>query len=707
MDTTGSAALVSWNIDVPVLALLVLTALIYLRGWLRGRRLIQDPQDSSHLAAFLGGLGVLVIALDSPLDAFDTLYLSAHMTQHLLLMMVAPPLLLVGRPMLPLLRGLPKWFVKEGLGPFLAWPSLRRVFRLLVFPPVAWLVYAVSTIGWHLPPCYELVLGSPFWHGAQHACFFWTAILFWWPVVQPTPGRPPWPRWTMIPYLLLADVVNTALSAFFVFSGDVLYPSYATLQGRAAAARDQALAGVIMWVPGSIAYLVPAIFLAVGIFGSQRKPDERGVKPAPAQPGPRLPLPMLRRVAQTVMLGVAIAVLADGFFGTQVTPLNRAGVWPWIYWRGLSVVALLAVGNLFCLACPFTLARDLTRKILPPRLRWPQRLRNKWIAVTLLALYLWTYEAFSLWDSPWLTAWLITGYFGAALLVDGLFRGASFCKYVCPIGQFHFVSSLVSPGEIGVRKKEVCQTCRTHDCIRGNARARGCELNLFQPRKAGNLDCTFCLDCVKACPHENVVYLPVIPASTLVTDPYRSSLGRLSKRNDMAALVLVMVFGAFVNAGGMVGPVSMWEHGWHARLGLHTLPWIVAGLVFGGVIAVPALAVLLCGGLNRLAGLTMPPIRRFVLALAPMGFAMWCAHLLYHLTTPFGVPGWITDLQILVLDAGLLLTLYVCWRVAQQSAARVQRELAIAAPWAGLSCALYGVGIWILLQPMQMRGMMP
>ena len=178
------------------------------------------------------------------------LYLSADMTQHLLLMMVAPPLLLMGRPMLPLLRGLPKWFVKEGLGPFLAWPVLRRVTRFLVFPPFAWFVYIASTIVWHLPKLYELVLQSPFWHGAQHACFFWTAILFWWPVVRPTPGRPAWLQWTMIPYLLLADVANTALSAFFEFSGEVLYPSYGTMLGSAAASKDQALAGVIMRVPG-------------------------------------------------------------------------------------------------------------------------------------------------------------------------------------------------------------------------------------------------------------------------------------------------------------------------------------------------------------------------------------------------------------------------------------------------------------------------
>ena len=96
------------------------------------------------------------------------------------------------------------------------------------------------------------------------------------------------------------------------------------------------------------------------------------------------------------------------------------------------------------------------------------------------------------------------GYFAAAFLVDTFFRGASFCKYVCPIGQFQFVGSLVSPLEVTVRKPDVCARCTTHDCLRGNAAQRGCETGLYLPRKAGNMNCTLCLDCVKACPHDNV-----------------------------------------------------------------------------------------------------------------------------------------------------------------------------------------------------------
>ncbi len=277
MNPIVVAALQSWNLDGRVIAVLVLTAVIYVRGWARGRRLVRLPGDEARLCAFLAGLAALFLATESPLDAFDSLSLSAHMTQHMLLLMIAPPLVLLGHPFVPLLRGLPKTFVKEGLGPFLSWPALRRLMRWLVFPPVAWAAFAVSTLAWHLPRIYELALRSPGWHEAQHASFFWTGILFWWPVVEPVPGRPRWPRWIMIPYLLSADILNTGLSAFFVFSGGLLYATYNPAHLGINAQNDQILAGLIMWVPGSLVYLVPAIVISVRLFADpQAKPVSAG-----------------------------------------------------------------------------------------------------------------------------------------------------------------------------------------------------------------------------------------------------------------------------------------------------------------------------------------------------------------------------------------------------------------------------------------------
>ena len=697
MNDTGAAALTSWSIDPFGCAVLAAVALIYLRGWLRGRRLVRGEHDHQRLAAFLSGLILLFIATESPLDTFDHLFLAAHMSQHMLLMMLAPPLILLGRPTLPLLRGLPKVFVKEGLGPFLAWPALRRLLTALVSPPLAWALFASSTILWHLPWTYEAALRSSWVHGLQHATFFWTGILFWWPIVRPLPAKQRWPEWVAIPYLLAADLVNTALSAAFVFSGRVLYPSYAASRaGGMSVHDDQTLAGLIMWVPGSLVYLVPAMVIAMRLLSGPRlrKSQEQfvRVRGRSAAKMPKLAaIAKFRPVAQLAMLLLAIVVVAHGLFGPQIAPVNLAGVLPWVYWRAFSVLALLMIGNLFCMTCPFTLVRDWARRILPARARWPSTMRTKWLVTGLLALYLCAYEVFGLWNSPWLTAWIIAGYFAAAVVVDGIFRGASFCKYVCPIGQFHFVSSLISPREIRVRDQATCRTCATHDCIRGNKHSRGCELYLFQPKKESNLDCTFCLDCVKACPSQNVGLLPVMPASTITDDSYRSSIGKLSRRTDWAALSAVIVFGAFTNAAAMSEPVMMWEHRLHARLGANAMPWIVAAFILSGAILLPGLIGLIARGLT-----SREVVQRLAFALVPLGFAMWLAHLLFH------VAGSLLSMQILILDGGLLLTLYVGWRIAMQHSHAGRAFGMLVA----VACVLYAAGVWILLQPMQMRGMM-
>ena len=708
MDSSGVAALTSWNTNPLTIAILIAVAAVYLRGWLRIRQQIRSAQDTERLAAFLAGLALLFIALDSPLDSFDSLFLSAHMAQHLLLMMFIPPLLLLGHPVLPLLRGLPKPFVKEALAPFLTWPALKRASHLLTAPPFTWTLFALSTLLWHFTPFYEAALRSPFVHNLQHACFFWTGILFWWPVIRPIPGKSRWPEWFVVPYLLFADILNTGLSAVFVFSGQLLYPSYGVVHASSmGAVTDQTIAGLIMWVPGSVVYLIPAFIFGMRLLSSpklraasetvQRVRREAASEPRVRASGQRWAslFPALRRPAQWAMLLLAIAVMADGFLGTQVAPLNLAGVLPWIHWRAFSLVAILVLGNLFCMACPFTLARDIGRKVLPARLRWPNALRTKWLPAALILLYLWAYEAFGLWDSPWLTAWIMAGYFLAALIIDGFFRGASFCKYVCPIGQFHFINSLVSPREVRVRNQAVCRTCQTYDCIRGNHHARGCELYLFQPKKESNLDCTFCLDCVKACPSQNVALLPVLPASTVIKDPYRSSIGRLSSRTDLVALALLIVFGAFVNAAGMTAPVMMWEHHWHSLLGPRAMPWIIAAFIVLGAVVLPAV---LTAGLGFFQEKQV--VRRLVFALVPVGFAMWLAHLAFHLITRWSgfAPAWLTGAQMLILDAGLLLTLYVAWRIATR--------WKIFLPWAAIACGLYAAGIWIVFQPMQMRGML-
>src|SRR5579862_5022895 len=142
-----------------------------------------------------------------------------------------------------------------------------------------------------------------------------------------------------------------------------------------------------------------------------------------------------RTLLQIPLLVVSVAMILDGLFGPTLAPKNLATTLSWVHFRGALVVVLLCAGNFFCFACPFMLVRGWMRRLIRPRWNWPRRLRNKWLSIGLLVLILFAYELFDLWSSPWWTAWLIVTYFVAALLVDGAFKHASFCKFVCPIGQ--------------------------------------------------------------------------------------------------------------------------------------------------------------------------------------------------------------------------------------------------------------------------------
>ena len=176
---------------------------------------------------------------------------------------------------------------------------------------------------------------------------------------------------------------------------------------------------------------------------------------------------------QLPLFALAVVMIVHGLFGPQLAPRNLATLLTWIHFRGALVLALLVAGNLFCMACPFMLPREIARRFLKPRWHWPRRLRNKWLSLALFVLILFLYELFDLWSSPWWTAWLILGYFVAALAVDGLFRKASFCKWVCPIGQFNFVAATISPLEVLqiARPGRLRLSCTTLDCIKGTRAA--------------------------------------------------------------------------------------------------------------------------------------------------------------------------------------------------------------------------------------------
>jgi cytochrome c oxidase assembly factor CtaG/polyferredoxin len=769
-DSLGTRIAFAWVIPFWPTCFLLLTLVIYMRGWLAARLTRARQLPDWRALCFVGGLLSLWLAIASPLDALGGLLLSAHMAQHFILMSVAPPLIVLGAPTVPLLRGLPKSVMQEIVAPWSGVGWIRKSGKFIFHPAFGWLSMNLAYVGWHIPAAYELTLRSTSWHEVEHGCFFFTSVLFWWTVIQPWPSQAHFDRWLVVPYMLGAGIVNTALCGAFSFSGHVFYPAYTRVPRLfgISAMQDQITAGVGMWVIGDIFLFGPMMVIVSDLLSKRRRRPQRLVileqKPEPQRfdllrvrgIGPLLRSRYGRIFLQSISLLVCSLVIAHGLFGHQMGAMNLAGVVPWNVVRVFGVLALLFAGNLYCMACPFMLPRELTRLLKLPRRTWPVKLRRKWIGAALMLLFFFAFEQWSIWDVPRRTAAVLLGYFLAAFLVDAIFTGASFCKYICPIGQFNFVSSLVSPLELSVRNKSVCSSCITRDCVRGNRDQRGCELKLFPPQKVGNVDCTLCMDCVKACPHENIGVAAMNPVRDLLRDPQRSSVGRLSNRRDVATIARVIVYGGFGLAFVMISPVVDALSSLHTRFPSLGAIFAQGTCLAAFVLTLTALESCITKATNRFGILAAANTRtissRFALGLLPLGLTMWAAHLIFHLGTglpslwpslqqavsdltslpvisalhlggssnhalhyPLGIPHWATgsgiqaetleQIQFVLLDAGFLISLYVGWKLALQFVGEQGRPILLWATWALPVSSLYALGLWILTQPMDMGGM--
>ena len=271
----------------------------------------------------------------------------------------------------------------------------------------------------------------------------------------------------------------------------------------------------------------------------------------------------------------------------------------------------------------------------------------------------------------------------------------------------------------------------------------GCELWLFQPRKVGNMDCTFCLDCIHACPYDNVGIIGRVPTSELWRDPFRSGIGRFSQRLDLAALVALFVFGSFINAFAMIRPVYALRDQIGRWLGQPS-PTVELAVIFViGLVVLPALLLSASGLITRMLARRDEPIRglisRYIYALVPLGFGMWLAHYSFHFLTGgltlvpvvqsfladvglFGgaaqwglgpvVPGeWLFPIEAIFLYAGAFASIVAALQIAQNHLGAAQTggpavALKIAAPWMILILLLLIAGLAILVQPMEMRGTM-
>ena len=340
------------------------------------------------------------------------------------------------------------------------------------------------------------------------------------------------------------------------------------------------------------------------------------------------------------MLLLAVFVIIDGLAGPRMSSMNLAGVLPWTHWRGLAVLVLLFGGNLLCMACPFTLPRSLAGRFLPRKLVFPRFLRTKWLAVLLLLIWLWA----------------------ARCLCSGTLRGrppgsssGTSCrrswwmpsprgllrKHVCPIGQFHFVQSMVSPMQVSARDASVCAECTTHECIR-----------IRVPKAVG---------VISSCPGRSAIST----ARSVWTVPMPArrtmSVSREARRADLSFMGWRSSLGSLVERAMSALCCSSSSSAHRQRL-RHDHPGDrVPGRMVGSarsIVSFPdghffLLCSYRCFQLSPCSGSWSACVlvvvrrerswlgRRGVLSLVPLGAAMWIVHYQFHLMT-----SWLTILPV-------------------------------------------------------------
>lgn len=251
----------NWNLDpLIVIPLFVLSAL-YLGGlrtiWREAGR--GSGVSTRRAAAFLAGVGALALALISPVDRLGGALFSMHMVQHLLLVVVAAPLLVYSAPLTPVLVAMPRRW-RRGAGRASGAGTVRLFTRFVLNPFVVWWAQAIVLWTWHIPIFYEAALRSAWVHALEHTTFLGTALLFWWVVIQPH-GRRRLGLGLVVVFVFTTMMQSSALGALITFAPSTWYAAhapYVEAWGISPLA-DQQLAGLIMWVPGGLIYLGAAL----------------------------------------------------------------------------------------------------------------------------------------------------------------------------------------------------------------------------------------------------------------------------------------------------------------------------------------------------------------------------------------------------------------------------------------------------------------
>jgi putative membrane protein len=259
----------AWTLDPGISVSLLLTAILYLRGATAAHGV-----STRQRVCFWAGWVVLVIALLSPLHPLGEVLFSAHMAQHELLMVVAAPLLVLSRPLVALLWGLPfDW--RRSLGQWSKRDGVQSGWRFLTHPMTAWWVHAAALWLWHIPVLFQATIDNDWIHAAQHVSFLGTALLFWWSLFY-AHGNAEYGASVL--YLFTTAVHTSILGALLTFAWRVWYPAYiaTTPAWGLTPLEDQQVGGLIMWIPAGMIYVIAGLALfAAWLRASDRSADAR------------------------------------------------------------------------------------------------------------------------------------------------------------------------------------------------------------------------------------------------------------------------------------------------------------------------------------------------------------------------------------------------------------------------------------------------
>lgn len=443
-------------------------------------------------------------------------------------------------------------------------------------------------------------------------------------------------------------------------------------------------------------------------------------------------LPWLQRVYRSrlwqpagmlVTLGFFVAAILSGLLGTPAGSRNFGIVMVWIVWWALLILVLVPVGGrLWCAVCPIPapgewlqrrgIVRRAPGRLRTLGLRWPGRLRNIWLqnAGFLLVALLST----TILTRPSVTGWLLLGFVLLSAGLGLLYENRIFCRYVCPVGGFIGLYSLMAPLELRVKDRAVCRAHTTKDCVLGTSCSYGCPWLLYPGGVRRNSACNLCAECVRGCPKDNFALNLRLPGSDLLVGSER--------RLDEAYKSFIMLCCALIYSVVLLGP---W--GWLKDLAnMQTLAgWALyaAGFLAINLLLLPGLFWIVVVAARRLGGLSAAHSTLFVdyaYALAPLGLAGWMAfslsfvfvngsYALAVLSDPFGwgwdllgtahvswrplLSGWVPTLQMLTLVCGLLFSITVAYRIGRQLGPSEHVERAW---WATLPVAVFMTGVTLM-----------